>query len=168
MVGRFRWPCALTLVALLWTPVAGATGAEFGFDPEVACNFMRDEGLHTRGGYRQVGGEYECRSQRRNVIGGGPVNNTIRFSARGDAQRVVELELDLRVNAQGAIQRTHGVLVNHASVLFQRALGAAMTDEIEAAILAGTGGQWQLEGHTVSLERVPPGALRYGLRLSIQ
>lgn len=65
---------------------------------------------------------------------------------------MIELELDLRVNAQGAVQRTHGVLVDHADALFQRALGKAMTDEIEAAIRAGTNGQWLLNGHSVNLE----------------
>lgn len=163
-------PCfkAFALAAALLLPVVSTGAAEPVFDPVVACDFMQEEGLRVRGGYRQVGSGYECRSQRRNVMGGGPVNNTIRFSARGDAQRVTELELDLRVNAQGAVQRTHGVLVDHADALFQRALGKAMSDEIEAAIRAGINGQWFLDGHSVTLERVPPGALRYGLRLRIE
>jgi hypothetical protein len=168
MVKSAPWFSAFLFATLLPLPVVGTEAAEPGFDPMVACNLMQEEGLRVRGGYRQVGSSYECRSQRRNVMGGGPVNNTIRFSARGDAQRVIELELDLRVNAQGAVQRTHGVLVDHADALFQRALGKAMTDEIEAAIRAGTNGQWLLNGHSVNLERVPPGALRYGLRLRIE
>lgn len=166
-VGGARWTCAVCLVILFSSPFAGVGAAKFGFAPEVACDFMLEEGLRTRGGYRQIGMGYECRSQRRNAMGGGPVNNTIRFSARGDAQRVTELELDLRVNAQGAVQRTHGVLVNHANALFQRALDTAMTDEIESAIRSGTAGQWLVGGRTVILERVPPGAQRYGLRLRI-
>lgn len=163
-------PCfnVVSLAILLLLPVAGTGAAKLVFDPVAACDFMQEEGLRVRGGYRQVGSGYECRSQLRNVMGGGPVNNTIRFSARGDAQRVTELELDLRVNARGAVQRTHGILVDHADALFQRALGAAMTDEIEAAIRAGTDGRWLLNGRSVTLERVPPGVQRYGLRLRIE
>ena len=159
---------ALLVVIVVLLPVVNSAAAELVFDPELACGFMQEEGLRARGGYRQVGSRYECSSQRRNVMGGGPVNNTIRFSARGDAQQVTELELDLRVNARGAVQRTHGVLVDHADVLLQRALGKAMSDEIETAIRAGTDGQWLLNGRSVSLERVPPGAQRYGLRLRIE
>lgn len=147
---------------------SGKSAAEIGFDPAVACDFMVEEGLRVRGGYRQVGSGYECGSQRRNVMGGGPVNNTIRFSARGDAQQVTELELDLRVNAHGAVQRTHGVLVDHAKALFRRALDIALADEIELAIRAGTTGQWLVSGRSVILERKPPGAQRYGLRLRIR
>jgi len=165
---RVLWLHAICMAVGLCLPGAGAASAESDFDPMVACNFMLEEGLRTRGGYRQVGNMYECRSQRRNVMGGGPVNNTIRFSARGNEQRVTQLELELRVNAQGAVQRTHRVLLNHADALFQRALGVGITSEIETAILAGTAGQWRLNGRSVALDRAPPGAQRYGLRLRIE
>ena len=147
---------------------SGTSAADIGFDPAVACDFMTEQGLRVRGGYHQVGSGYECGSQRRNVMGGGPVNNTIRFSARGDAQRVTQLELDLRVNARGAVQRAHGVLVDHASTLLEQALGAEMTNEIEVAIRAGTAGRWLLNGRSIVLDRVPPGSHRYGLRLRIE
>jgi hypothetical protein len=158
------------LAMVLAFPVTGAAAAaaEFGFDPGVACDFMVQEGLQTRGEYRAAGSGYECRSRARNLRGGGPVNNTIRFSAGGDARQVTWLELDLRVNARGAVQRTHGVLVDHADALLQRALGTALADEIAAAIRAGTPGQWLVNGRSVSLDRAPPGAQRYGLRLRIE
>ena len=159
---------ACWLVTVLALTAAGTAAGEFGFDPEAACDFMLEEGLRTRGGYRPVGSGYECRSRPRNVMGGGPVNNTIGFSAGGDAQRVTWLELDLRVNARGAVQRTHGVLVEHANALMERALDTAMTDEIEAAIRDGISGRWLVQGHTVNLVRDPPGAHRYGLRLRIE
>lgn len=169
-MSRTLWIHVVCMAVALGAPGAGAAAAsaEYGFDPMVACDFMLEEGLRTRGGYRPVGSVYECRSQRRNVMGGGPVNNTIRFSARGSEQRVTQLELELRVNAQGAVQRTHRVLLNHADSLFQRALGLGISSEIETAILAGTAGQWHLDGRSVSLERIPPGARRYGLRLRIE
>ena len=158
--------CFLAMVMVF--PVAGVAAAEFDFDPGVACDLMVEEDLRTRGGYRAVGSGYECRSRPRNLRGGGPVNNTIRFSAGGDARQVTWLELELRVNARGAVQRTHGVLVDHADALFQRALDTALTDEITAAIRAGTSGQWLVNGRSVSLDRAPPGAQRYGLRLRIE
>ena len=167
-MNRILWLHVLCMAVALWVPGAGAASAESGFDPAVACDFMLEEGLRTRGGYRQVGSMYQCSSQRRNVVGGGPVNNTIRFSARGSEHRVTQLELDLRVNARGAVQRTHRVLRNHADSLFQRALGSGVSSEIETAILAGTAGQWHLNERLVSLDRVPPGAQRYGLRLRIE
>ena len=159
---------AMLIAVLLSFPLVGSGAAGLGLDPVAACDFMQEEGLRVRGGYRQVGSGYECRSQRRNLMGGGPVNNTIRFSARGDAKRVNELELDLRVNARAAVQRTHGILVDHAEALFQRALGMSLSSEIEAAIRAGTDGQWHLDGRSVTLERSPPGVQRYGLRLRIR
>ena len=159
---------ACWLVTVLVLPVAGTAAGEFGFDPVMACDFMLEEGLRTRGGYRPVGSGYECRSRPRNLRGGGPVNNTISFSAGGDAQRATWLELDLRVNARGAVQRTHGVLVEHANALMERALDTAMTDEIEAATRDGTSGRWLVDGRTVNLVRDPPGAQSYGLRLRIE
>lgn len=140
----------------------------FRAEPSVACDFLAPKGLRTRGGYRASGDLHSCRSQRRNVTGGGRVNNSIRFVAQGDAQAVTQLRLELQVNSRSAVQRAHRQLVDYGRALMQAALGVDMPEQVETAILSATIGTWSVARGTVSLERIVSGSPQYELRLRIQ
>ncbi len=153
----------LAAVAILFgalLPAASASPDPFGFEPSVACSFMSGKGLRERGGYRKSGSGYQCRTQRRNLIGGGEVNNTIRYVAYGDAQSVTRLELELQVNSRTAVQRAHRALAEHAAVLTRAALHTGLPGQIESAMLSAVDGQWTVEGRPVTLQRrTRPGAV---------
>ena len=159
---------AVLVLALSLLPFGHAWPEGFRADPSVACDFMAAEGLRTRGGYRESGGRHHCRSQRRNLVSGGPLNNSIRFVAQGDAEAVTQLRFELQVNSTTAVQRAHRQMVDYSRALMKAALGAEMPEEIEAAILSATTGTWDVNGSTVSLERIVLGAPGYELRLSIR
>ena len=158
------------LLALLGVilPATSAWSDGFGFEPSVACGFMANQGLRERGGYRKSGSTHQCRTQRRDLIGGGRVNNNIRYVAYGDAQTVTRLELDLRVNSMSAVQRAHRALADYASALTKAALHTALPGEIESAILSAVDGRWTVEGRPVSLQRRVGGGSVYELIFRIE
>lgn len=156
----------LLLAAILTPDTAWPQGLRA--KPEAACDFMRGEGLRPRGGYRANGSFYQCRSQRRNLISGGRLNNTIRTVARGDADEVTQLKLELRVNSGTAIQRAHRNLAEYAETLFEMALHEELPEDIEAAILSGVRGSWDVSGKLVTLERIVLSGPGYELRLRIE
>ena len=149
-------------------PAASAWPGGFGFEPSVACGFMADQGLRERGGYRKSGSTHQCRTQRRDLIGGGAVNNSIRYVAYGDAQTVTRLELELRVNSMSAVQRAHSTLADYASTLTKAALHNGLPGAIESAILSAVDGRWTVEGRPVSLERRVGGGSVYELLFRIE
>jgi hypothetical protein len=159
---------ALLIAVLSATPFAVGWAKGFQAEPTVACDFLAAEGLRTRGGYLATGDVYRCRSQRRNLVGGGRVSNSIRFVAQGNADAVTQLRLELQVNSRSAIQRAHRQLADYSRSLMQAALGVALPEEVEAAILSAVNGSWVVAGSTVSLERVVSGAPLYELRFQIR
>lgn len=159
---------AVFLLLLSLTPTGEAWSAGLRLDPQEACDFLVDERLRTRGGYRQSGNLHRCSSQRRNLGGSGRVQNSIRYIAWGDAEAVTGLRLELRVNSGSSVQRAHRQLVNHGAILIKRALDVEMPEELESAILSATNGSWDIKGSTVSLERIVAGQPGHELRLIIQ
>lgn len=158
---------ATVLFLILLAARNAALADGFELEPAVACAFMEPQGLRTRGGYHGTGTGYRCRSPYKNVIGGGAVHNTLRFTAGGGAERVRWLELALKVNSLTAVQRAHRALADHAEALFQAALGTGLPDPLESAILSAVAGQWRIDGHAVTLERIVLGGPGYELRLRI-
>ena len=158
----------LLFAALSIVPFSSAWPEGFQAEPAVACDFLAQEGLRTRGGYQGRGDIHRCRSQRRNLVSGGRVNNSIRFVAQGDAQTVTRLTLELQVNSLSAVQRTHRQLVDYARSLMTNSLDADMPEEIETAILSAIRGSWSVNGSTVTLERIVLGGPGYELRFRIQ
>ena len=159
---------AILLAALTMIFVQDAWAGGFRADTAAACNFMAEQGLRTRGGYRVSGDIHRCTSQRRNLISGGQLNNSIRFLAQGDAEKVTRLTLELRVNSRTGIQLTHRHLVDYARSLMMNALGVEMSEEIEAAILGAITGSWEAGDGLVTLERIVLNAPTYELRFRIQ
>lgn len=149
-------------------PLVSAWAEGFQAQPSIACEFMSEQGLRTGGDYRQINSVHECRSQRRNVIGGGRINNTIRFVARGDAERVTWLELELQVNSWTAVQRAHRALADYANVLLKAALDTELPGEVEAAILSAISGRWTVNDRLVTLERIVLGGPGYELHFGIR
>lgn len=166
MTDHLKSTLPLMVVGLL--AFAGARADGLQLDPSVACDLMATEGLRTLGGYRGSGDWYQCQSQRRSLISGEPLNNSIRFVARGNAQAVTQLVLELQVNAHAGAQRTHRQMVDYSQALVLNALDTEMPEEIKAAILSAVAGRWALADYDVSLERIVLGAPGYQLRLSIQ
>lgn len=160
----------VTTLLLAVSLLAGGKALAGGFQtaPSVACDFMAADGLRTRGGYRANGDMHQCSSQRVNIISGGPINNSIRFVAEGDAQAVTQLRLELQINSLTGVQRTLRRMADHSRTLIKNALGAEIPEEVEAAILAATPGTWAVDGSHVSLERIVLGAPGYELRLRIR
>ena len=159
---------SVLFVALNLVSVGNASANGFQADPAVACDFLAQEGLRTRGGYQGSGDIHRCSSRRRNVISGGGINNSIRFVAQGYAQTVRQLRLELQVNSLSGVQRAHRTLAEHAMSLTKKALGVDMPGEIEAAILSAVPGTWSVNSSTVTLERIVAGAAGYELRFRIQ
>ena len=158
----------ILLAALIMIFVQDAWAGGFRADPAVACDLMAEQGLRTRGGYRAGGDIHGCTSQRRNLISGGHLNNSIRFLAQGDAEKVTRLALELQVNSRTGVQRTHRHLVEYARSLMMNALGIGMSEEIEAAILSAITGSWEAGDSQVTLERIVLNAPAYELRFRIQ
>lgn len=154
------------LLASAVAAAANAAGAGLQLDPTQACAYLDDRDLRTRG-YRANGAVHECHSHRRPLVGG-DVDHSIRYVARGDAAAVNEIALELQVNSLSGAQRAHRVLADDAGVLMKAALGAALPPDIDAAILGAVRGQWQVQGATVTLDRITSGVPGYELRLQIR
>ena len=140
----------------------------FRADPAVACDFLADDGLRTRGSYRDSGGVYRCSSQRRNLVSAGRLKNSIRFIALGDSESVTQLRLELQMRSGTTVQRAHRQLVDYGRTLIEKSLGVDMPEEIESAILGAVAGSWDVGGSVVRLERVVAGEPGYELRFSIR
>ena len=145
-----------------------AVGNGLALPPTVACQLLSGQGLGARGGYRSLGENYECRSRRRPLIGGGQPNNSLQFSARGTAEFVESVTLELQVNSRDTVQRAHRQLVDAAQVLLPGAVGQPLPAEAVDAILSAVSGRWSVAGHTVTLDRVTLGGPDYDLRLRVE
>jgi hypothetical protein len=167
MGARMRQPILLALLGM-FIPMAPAWSDGFGWEPSIACSFLAEQGLRERGGYRKSGSIYQCRTQRHDLIGGGEVNNSIRYLAYGDAATVTRLELELQVNSMTAVQRANRTLVDYAAALTQAALHTGLPGEIESAILSAVDGRWTVEGRPVTLQRRVAGGSVYELIFRIQ
>jgi len=167
-MANFRFKLALILLLGTAFYVTPAWSGAIQIAPDEACNLLADAGLRTRGGYRETGSSFHCRSQWRAATGGSRADNSIRFLAQGTEDLVTQLNLELRVNARAGIQRAHRSLADRARTLMRNALNTAMPDEIEGAILAGVRGSWSVQGSTVTLERISAPGTGYELRLRIQ
>jgi hypothetical protein len=118
--------------------------------------------------YRQTGEAFVCRSARRKIPSGGELSHDIRFVGEGDAGAVRALHLELRVHSREGVQRTLTILADDASVLVERATGAALPDAARGAILGATPGEWPVGEHVVSLRRQTAGVRVFELRVSLQ
>lgn len=158
---------AVLLGQLVLVATPAETNAGLGLDPETACGLLADQRLRTRG-FDDSGDGFACRSQRRPLVGGGQPSHTLRFRALGSAVSVDRLLLELQINSSSGLQRAHRRLAKHAQLLFERVLGKALPQEIEAAILGAVPGAWTINGTVTTLERITAGTPRYTLRLSIE
>ena len=146
--------------------VSAAAGLEL--EPAAGCALLADRGLSPRGGYRQSGETFLCRSLRRNILGGGDVAHDIRFLGQGDADAVRAVRLDLRVNSRHGVQRALATLADDAGVMVERATGVFLPAAARDAILGATPGEWPVGAHVVSLRRLTAGVRLFELRLSLQ
>jgi hypothetical protein len=160
------WAFALTIAAGLGAEPSVAVG--LNLEPAAGCGLLADRGLRPRGGYRQTGEAFVCRSARRKIPSGGELSHDIRFVGEGDAGAVRALHLELRVHSREGIQRTLTILADDASVLVERATGAALPDAARGAILGATPGEWPVGEHVVSLRRQTAGVRVFELRVSLQ
>jgi hypothetical protein len=165
------------LRAVLWALVlANVAGVGAGLSaeavlhlqPTVGCELLADRGLAPRGGYRQAGEAFLCRSARRNILGGGDVLHDIRFVGQGEADAVRMLRLELRVNSRHGVQRALATLADDAGVMVERATGVPLPAAVRDAILGATPGEWPVGGYVVSLRRLTAGARGFELRFSLQ
>jgi hypothetical protein len=160
------WVLALTIAASIDAGPSVAAG--LNLEPTEGCGLLADRGLRPRGGYRQSGEAFVCRSARRKIPSGGELSHDIRFVGEGDADAVRALHLELRVHSREGIQRTLAILADDASVLVERATGAALPDAARGAMLGATPGEWPVGEHVVSLRRQTAGVRVFELRFSLQ
>jgi hypothetical protein len=146
--------------------VSAAAGLDL--EPAAGCALLADRGLAPRGGYRQSGEAFICRSARRNILGGGDVPHDIRFVGQGDADAVQAVRLELRVNSRHGVQRALATLADDAGVLVERATGVSLPAAARDAVLGATPGEWPVGAHVVSLRRLTAGVRLFELRFSLQ
>lgn len=160
------WVFALTIAAGLGADPSVA--ADLKLEPTAGCALLADRGLRPRGGYRQSGETFVCRSARRVIPGGGELSHDIRFVGEGDADAVRVLRLELRVHSREGVQRALTTLADDASVLVERATGAPLPAATRGAILGATPGEWPVGEHVVFLRRQTAGVRLFELRFSLQ
>jgi len=160
------WAFVLANAAGLGAGLSAATGLDL--EPAAGCGLLADRGLAPRGGYRQTGEAFLCRSARRNILGGGDVAHDIRFVGQGDADAVRALRLELRVNSRQGVQRALATLAEDAGVLVERATGVSLPAAARDAVLGATPGEWPVGAHVVSLRRLTAGVRLFELRFTLQ
>lgn len=115
-------------------------------DPERACVLLNDiPGMQGRA-YKNWDDsrpkEYGCSTPYK-VLGPEPLANNLAYYVTGDQNSVKELLLVLNVNVRHDADTGHAALAAAGGLLTQRALGADLSDEVVAALLAGQPGKWK-------------------------
>ena len=116
-------------------------------DPIVACGLLGDHGLPTRGEYKVIrGGVHRCASRSRPLPLGGRLRQEIQYFAMGSAQKVSSLNLQLSIKSRENIPSAHKRLVQYTQHLLSGVLETDVPAEMEASILSGNNGKFQVKG----------------------
>ena len=111
--------------------------------PDVACRWMADEGLATRGGYKEMaGGKFRCASFRVPMPLGGAANHEVRYFADGEQARVRSLNLQLYIRSRENIQAAHRRLLDYARTIADKALGRTIPEAVARTLLSATEGRF--------------------------
>lgn len=122
-------------------PAKSIDSAELGFNPQTACNYLTDMGAVT-GSYAPMvdgSGSYLCASpyQQLGDPNSIPMQNTVSYYARGNANSVYRLRILLNVNNPADEMEGRLTLAVMAARLTDRALNIKMPEEAAAALQQG-------------------------------
>ena len=138
-------------------------------NPMVACGLMSDHGLPTRGEYKETrGGVYRCASRSRPLPLGGRLSHEIRYFATGSAQKVSSLNLQLSIKSRENIPSAHKRLLQYTQQLLNEALEIDVPAEMEASILSGNNGRFQVKDTEVEVMKAHIRALTYELNVRLK
>ena len=154
------------LILLLFAQVLFASGP---IDPDAACNFLKQERFRGSMEYGQKkSGIYNCISLRKSVNKGEPTGSDIRYEVRGEDTQVTILLLHLRMRSHRLSVPVLKEFHHYANIIYKKIFLDQLPEEITKAIIAAVKGEWAVQGHKVSLNRLHDKALTYELIFSIE
>ena len=163
MNARIRLALLVLFVAVASQAVQAAELA-----PAEACALMEEEGFRGSAYAEFEPGRYRCSSLRKTLIQGEPASSDVRFLVTGNASEVQKLVLELRMRSGRAPQQVLVRFSRYAAVLLEKAAGAEMPAEVDAAIRSAVAGEWQQGESRLKLERIHDRADVYDLIFSVQ
>ena len=147
--------------------VAGASPIDAS-DPVVACGLLGNHGLPTRGEYKETrGGVHRCASRSRPLPLGGRLSHEIQYVALGSAQKVSSLNLQLSIKSRENIPSAHRRLVQYTQHLLSGVLETDIPAEMEASILSGNNGKFQVQGIEAVVMKAHIRAVTYELNVRL-
>lgn len=169
----------LIIVISVMIILSGISYAEYvNSDSIIACNFMNDMGMLTRGykireGSKNSDGSYyySCSSPYKEFgVGGKVMKNNIYYFAEGDSNKVRKLVLMLNVNSKQEAKQAHSELANSAELLCTNALGKPLPKSAKNAIINGRSGKWEILNANIVVIRSEdwPTGLGYDIRFEIE
>jgi len=148
----FRF-AVLTLLGTLCIQLPLQADTRLSLEPEKACAALQDVRLNA-GQYQLVSGDrYQCRSLKRRLPFGEPLQNEARYSAYGNADRVQRVELYVDVLGRREVQPTLRHMLKYCRSLVHSLLGQALDDKIATTVLAAGSGRWQIGAAQLTLRR---------------
>jgi hypothetical protein len=167
-MGRVRFAMAALAPWVLALPSSSAL-AGLERPPETACSYLAEEGLGSADRYREYrGGQFYCWSLRRPIAAGDPKRHEVRYEARGSAEQVSQLGLELHVFSTSEVQRAHKLFLGYVEALVRRALGEDPPPDLAPAVMAARPGRWPLGGAELVLEKRQVRASSYELVFRIE
>jgi hypothetical protein len=127
---------------------------ERGWSPFAASAFLTPEGLATGDYHRGPAGYDEWWAESFPLkFGGGIIPDNITYRVFGDETAATRLKLTLNVNAQEAAQDARRKLLDIAKILYEKALGYQMSEDVASRVLAGGGFAVRVHGKEVVMAK---------------
>lgn len=136
--------------------------------PAEACEYLKNNGLNTRG-YKTDGLSYFCSSTYKEIGSGNPLKNNIAYYVEGTKDNIKTIKLVLNINSISEAEQATRTFSEIASVLTEKATGSPLPDEAKITIMAGINGEWDINGINAILKRNDwPTGKGYDLKLLLR
>ena len=127
------------IVSAVLIPIVPADAALTEAQPKVACAYLSENGLGTRGRKHHYDAEYGCSSPYMEFGSGYPLKNNLAYYVQRDRSSARQLKLALKVNNKSEARAAHSEMLKVAKVLSWEALGDELPSTVADAITNGTG-----------------------------
>lgn len=120
-----------------------------GWNPSETRDFLTHKGYSTREYKDYMGdGYYYCLSDMRPLhkTMAHKLANDLAYYAEGVRHKVTRLKLHLNINDMPHQKQSLAILSDIADALTTKAINSPLTAEIKIAVIAGTAGEWDLDG----------------------
>ena len=122
--------------------------------PAEVCSLLNEHGLATRGWRNPDGLGFYCSSPYKQIGAGFPLANNLAYYVDGTSTTVRQVKLVLNINDRNTATAAHNELLNAATALTLKVIGAQLPKVVRSAITSGGKASQKVGSAIVEVNRI--------------